>query len=130
MQDLLTITAVLIGGILLYRYHRAILNALGRFDARNIERRKQEIRDRYDPLAHFRHTFGVAEEQVEEISEVAMSDDRTGQPVTRYVFEGEMFATRGEAEKARAQSIGQKARGFYAELPTALRARRGDDKLN
>ena len=130
MQGLLEIAAVLIAGILIYRFHQPILAALARFDARNLERRRQEIRDRHDPLAHFRHTFDVAGEQVEEIGEVASTDARTGLSVTRYVFEGEMFATRDEAEKARAHSIAQKARGFYAELPSALRGRRGGDKLN
>ena len=48
--------------------------------------------------------------------------------MTRYIFQGETFATRNEAEKARAETIGQIARGFYAELPKALAAR-GNGKL-
>lgn len=129
MRDLLTITGFVLAAILIYRFHRPILAALARFDARNIERRRQEMRDRHDPVAHFRHTFDVAGEQVEDIHEITVSDARTAEPVTRYVFEGETFFTRGEAEKARAFSIAQRARGFYAELPAALRARRSD-KLN
>jgi hypothetical protein len=129
LQGLLTVTGFVLAAIAIYRFHRPILAALARFDARNVERRRQEFLDRRDPLAHFRHTFDVAGEQVEDIHEITATDTRTAQPVTRFVFEGESFSTRGEAEKARAQSIGSKARGFYAELPAALRARRSD-KLN
>ena len=63
-----------------------------------------------------------------ELTEVTVSDERTATPVTRYVFQGETFATRMEAEKARANIVGQIARGFYAELPKALAAR-GNGKL-
>ena len=129
MEGLLTVTAVLLAGILLYRFHRPILAALERFDARNRERRREEIRDRHDPLAHYKHTASVASEQIEEVSAFETQDERTGLPVTRYVFEGETFSTREEAEDARKQAILGKARGFYAELPAALRARRSD-KLN
>ena len=82
-----------------------------------------------DGSAHVRHTLKVAEEQVEEIVEIVQSDPRTGTPVTRYAFEGEIFAARAEAEKARAVKIGEIARGFYRELPAALAARRRDGRL-
>ena len=49
--------------------------------------------------------------------------------MTRYVFEGERYETRWEAEKVRAQKIGDIARGFYRELPAAL-AHRGKDRLH
>ncbi len=62
---------------------------------------EQEMRDRADSLAHFRHTLKLAEEQVEEVGEIDAIDERLGTPVTRYVFEGELFATRDEAEAAR-----------------------------
>ena len=71
---------------------------------------EEEISDRRDPVAHFKHTFRVAEEQVEEISEIEVPDARTGATVRRFVFEGEQFATRDEAEAARQQSIVAKAR--------------------
>jgi hypothetical protein len=50
--------------------------------------------------------------------------------VTRYVFEGEQFASRFDAERVRAEKIRAIARGFYVELPRALATRKSDDKLN
>jgi hypothetical protein len=57
-----------------------------------------------------------------------MPDARTGRPVARFLFAGEMFATRDEAEAARNEAIIAKAREFYVELPAAL-AYRGKGKL-
>lgn len=104
--------------------------AFRRFDAENRARIENERRDRGDAAAHVRHTIKVAEEQVEEIVEFQESDPRTGTPATRYVFEGEIFSTRAEAEKIRAQKIGDIARGFYRELPAALAARRRGEQLH
>ena len=126
MQDLIITAAFLVAVILLYRFRDPIFGALARFDARNRARRREEIQDRHDPLAHYKHTARVASEQVEEIGILETSDERTGLSVTRYLFEGEQFATREEAEAARRESILQKARGFYQELPAALQARRSD----
>ena len=56
-------------------------------------------------------------------------DERTGDPVTRYLFEGETFTSRDEAEAVRNEKIVAKAREFYMELPAALAAR-SKDKLN
>jgi hypothetical protein len=116
-------------GFLIYRYNRQVIVALRRFDRRNIERIQQEMDDKRDMLAHYRHTASVAEEQVEEVGEIDAIDERLGTPVKRYVFEGEIFATRDEAEAARQRSIIAKAREYYKELPAAL-ARRGKDRLN
>lgn len=124
MESLIATAAVIIGAILLYRFRAPVLSALRRFDERNLERINEEIRDRRDALAHFKHTFRVAEEQVEEISELPTHDPRTGLPVVRYVFEGEQYATRDEAEAARQRSIAGKARNFYKDLPAALAHRR------
>ena len=129
LEPLFTTTAIILVGILVYRFNRPILAALKRFDTRNRNRIEQEQRDRADSLAHFRHTLGRAEEQVEAISEIVVSDARTATPVTRYVFEGEQFVTRGEAERVRADKVRAMARGFYVELPAALAARRDDGKL-
>jgi len=41
-----------------------------------------------------------------------MGDERTGTPVTRYLFEGEQFATRAEAERVRADKVRSLARTF------------------
>jgi hypothetical protein len=129
MSRLITAAVILLAAIVVLRFWPRILARLKRFDADNIARIRQEQLDRTDQLAHFRHTMGTAEEQVEDISEIIELDPRTASSVTRYVFEGERFATRWEAEKVRAQKIGDIARGFYRELPAAL-AHRGKDRLN
>ena len=127
--NLITTTAFIIAGLLFYRFWPAILLRLKRFDDNNRARIEGEIRDRGDNLAHFRHTLRVAGEQVEEIAEVEVADIRTGQPVKRYLFEGERFATRHDAQHARESKVRALARSFYMELPSALAARKGDDKL-
>ena len=129
MSRLVTTAIFLLAAIILLRFWPRILAWLRQFDARNVARIRHEALDRADQLAHFRHTIGTAEEQVEDISEITELDPRTASSVTRYVFEGERFATRWEAEKVRAQKIGDIARGFYRELPAAL-AHRGKDRLH
>jgi len=129
MSRLFLTAALLLAAILIVRFWPRIRARLKQFDDDNIARIRQEQMDRGDQLAHFRHTLGRSEEQVEEIFEISELDPRTATAVTRYVFEGERFATRWEAEKARAQKIGDIARGFYRELPAAL-AHRGKDRLN
>jgi hypothetical protein len=126
----LTTTAVLIAAALaFYWLWPKLAAALKRFDDANRARIEDQIRERRDNLAHFRHTIGVAEEQVEEIVEVYETDPRTATPAKRFVFEGVWYATRDEAEQVRAQKIGDIARGFYRDLPAALAARKGDGKL-
>ena len=129
LYPLLQIAALIFVGLLVYRYHRPVLAVLRRFDRKNQSRKAQELRDRTDMLAHFRHTIARAEEQVEEVSEIAVADERTGTPVARFVFEGEQFATRGDAERVRDDKVRRLARDFYLELPAALAARREDGKL-
>jgi hypothetical protein len=130
LRDLLTTSAFIAVLLVIYRYRHDIMAALTRFDARNVKRIQDEQRDRSDPIAHFRHTLKVAEEQVEEVGEITVDDERTGTPVTRYVFEGEQFTSRFDAERVRAEKIRAIARGFYVELPRALAARQQDGKLN
>lgn len=129
MHDLIVTFLALVAGILVYRYHRDILAVLKRFDERNRARIEGEARDRSDSLAHFRHTLKLAEEQVEQVSEVRYSDSRTATPLVAYVFEGERFGSRAAAEHAREEKVRAKARAFYMELPLAL-ASRGDDRLH
>jgi hypothetical protein len=129
MIRLIGVSIVILAAIALHRFWPRIAAALKRFDADNIARIRQEQIDRSDQLAHFRHTVGVSEEQVEEVFEITELDPRTATAATRYVFEGERFATRSEAEKVRAQKVGDIARGFYRELPAAL-AHRGKDRIN
>jgi hypothetical protein len=122
-------TAVLVlAAILVYRFHRSILAALARFDARNTARKLEEARDRHDRLAHYKHTVKLAEEQVDAVAEITVPDERSGSPVSRFVFAGETFVTREDAEAARQEAIIAKAREFYVELPAAL-TRRGNGTL-
>lgn len=127
--NLTTTAAFIIAGLLFYRFWPGVLKRLQRFDAENRARIERERLDRSDSLAHFRHTLGIAEEQVEAVGEVELSDPRTATPVKRYTFEGEQFATRREAERAREDKVRALARRFYMELPAALSARKGDGKL-
>jgi hypothetical protein len=126
IRDLLVTTAIIIAGLVAYRYQHVVLDALRRFDARNVKRIADQERERNDPIAHFRHTLETAEEQVETVSEIAVSDPRTAMTVTRYVFEGEQFATRSDAERLRAEKVRAIARGYYMDLPIALSERRKD----
>ena len=130
LRDLLTTSAFITVMLVIYRFRHDIVAALARFDRRNVQRLADEQRDRSDPIAHFRHTLKVAEEQVEDVSEITIADERLGTPVKRFVFEGEQFATRFDAERVRAEKIRAIARGFYVELPRALAQRKQDDKLN
>ena len=127
-HSLYATAAMVLAAIVLYRFHKPILAALARFDASNLARKFEEARDRRDRLAHYRHTVRLAEEQVDDIVETVASDERTATPVTLFVFAGETFVTREDAEAARNAAILAKARDFYAELPAAL-SQRGDATL-
>jgi hypothetical protein len=116
----------IVAALAVYRWRHEIIGGLKRFDADNVRRIAEQERDKADPIAHYRHTLHTAEEQVEEVSEVVDSDARLGTPITRYLFEGERFATRTEAERARAEKIRAIARGYYMDLPVALSERRKD----
>ena len=129
MSDVYWTAALIFIGLLLYRFRAVWLGALKRFDDRNVARLEQEQMDRRDPVAHFRHTLAVAGEQVEEVQVIVEPDERTGDPVTRYLFNAEKFATREEAEEARNVVVVAKARIYYRHLPAALAARK-DDRLN
>jgi hypothetical protein len=125
--NIVAVALIVLVGIVLV--HPRVLGAFRRFDARTRERMATEREDRADALAHFRHTLRLAEEQVEEVSTVTVPDERTGIPVTRYLFDGETFMHEEDAAAMRADKMRAIARGFYMDLPAALRARREDDKL-
>ncbi|HSZ75425.1 MAG TPA: hypothetical protein VK779_11445, partial [Rhizomicrobium sp.] len=74
MRDLIATTIVILIAIAIYGYRARILARLKRFDAENVARKEQEMRDRADSLAHFRHTLKLAEEQVEAVNEIVESD--------------------------------------------------------
>jgi hypothetical protein len=109
--------------------HPRVLGAFRRFDASNRDKIAGEINDKRDSVAHFRHTLKLAEEQVEDVTAFTASDERTGQPVTRWLFEGETYMTERDARLAREDRMRTIARGFYMDLPAALRARKEDDRL-
>lgn len=128
--NLVNTTLLVVGGLLLYRFWPRIWQALQRFDAENHARIRQERDDRRDSSAHIRHAINIAAEQVEAVATIEERDPRTATQRTLFVFEGERYATRDEAEAARAEKIGTIARGFYHDLPRALVERRGKEKLN
>ncbi|MBV9992850.1 MAG: hypothetical protein JOZ72_16350 [Alphaproteobacteria bacterium] len=125
-SDLVTVTLVILAAILLTSPWS--LRQLRRFDQGNRERIEAETRDRRDTNAHFRHTLELAEEQVEDVSSITISDPRTGNPVKRWLFEGEQFMNEDDARAVRAEKLRAIAIGYYRELPAALAARE-DDKL-
>ena len=129
IANLITTALFVLVGILLVRFWPQISGAVNRFDAQVRERRAQEIRDRSDATAHFRHTLKLAEEQVDVVSSITVPDERTGQPVIRFLFEGETFASEEDAKCVREDKVRSIARRFYMDLPAALRARKGDDQL-
>ena len=101
MSNLIQMTLLILAALVVYRFRARILGALRRFDDRVAARRSEEMRDRQDHHAHYKHTLRLAEEQVEEVQTITVPDQRTAQPVTRYLFEGEQFATREDAEEVR-----------------------------
>ena len=105
LNDVIGTFLAVMAALALYRFRRPILARLQRFDQANVDRIAQQERDKIDPLAHFRHTLRTAEEQVEAVMPIIEPDERLGTPVTRYLFEGERFATRDEAERVRAEKI-------------------------
>src|SRR4051812_20251182 len=116
MYDLFSVILILFAVVLVSAFRYRILAALRRFEANNANRRAEEARALFDRYAHYRQTVRFAEEEVEDVAKLTLPDERTGQPVTRYVFLGEQFATRKEAEAARYAAIIDKAREFYKDL--------------
>lgn len=114
MENVLWMSGFILICLLAYRFG---LPRLKKFDQNNIARIEQQARDKADPNAHIRHALDVASEQVEEIQEIKVG------PVTHYLFEAQVFASREEAEEMRARRVGVVARRFYEELPTALASR-------
>jgi hypothetical protein len=129
VENIIGASLFVLACIAVYRFQRQIFGGLRRFDAENRARIEAQRKDRADATAHFRHTLGLAEEQVEPVSAITVSDERTATPVTRYLFEGETFADEREAKRAREDKVRAIARAFYMELPAALAARGSDGKL-
>ena len=124
ISNLLTLALILFGAAVIYGFRDRLLGALRRFEARNTRRRVEEARALMDRYAHYRQTLEFAEEQIEPVGTLTVSDSRTGEPVTRYVFLGEQYATRKEAEEARHVAVIEKAREFYIDLDRINLSRR------
>jgi hypothetical protein len=116
MWNLIVLAMIFCAAAALYYWRAPLLARLRRFDAANAARRRAEIEARYDPLAHYRETLRLADEQVEPISELREADPRTGQEVTLYLFLATRYARREEALAAREEAIAEAARAFYADL--------------
>jgi hypothetical protein len=123
MSNLLTVILIFFCGVLIYAFRRRILEPLRRFEARNARRRTEEARALYDNQAHYRQTVEFAEEEIEEVTKITVPDERTGEPVIRYLFLGDQYATRNEAEAVRFTAVIEKAREFYKDLDRIYLAR-------
>jgi hypothetical protein len=116
MSNLISIVVVFLAGILIYGFRRHIAQRLRSFEARNAKRRAEEARALFDKYAHYRQTVQFAEEEIEEVTKITVPDARTGEPVARYLFLGEHYGTRTEAEAARFTAVIERAREFYKDL--------------
>jgi hypothetical protein len=116
MSNLLSLALIFLGAALLYAFRNRVIGVFKRFEARNAARRAEEVRALMDRYAHYRQTVQFAQEQVEEVAKVMVADERTGEPVSRYLFLGAYYADRKEAEAARHAAVIEKAREFYVDL--------------
>src|SRR5450432_996128 len=101
MSNLLSVILIFFCGVLIYAFRRRIIEPLRRFEARNARRRTEESRALYDNHAHYRQTVEFAQEEIEEVAKISVPDEHTGEPVVRYLFLGDQYATRKEAEAVR-----------------------------
>jgi hypothetical protein len=122
--NLVSLLTVFIAGALLYRFREPVLGVFRRFEARNAARRMEEFRALTDRDAHYRQTIALAEEQVESVAKIMVWDERTGEPVQRYLFLGETYADLKDAEAARYREVISKAREFYIDLDRVFLSRR------
>ena len=129
MRDLVILVGFFVVLATLYKFRARIFLALHRFDSRNAMRRYEEMRDRHDRFAHYKHTVRMAEEEVEEVMPIEVQDERTGEPVRRFLFLGTQYATHNEAEMARRAAVMAKARDFYLDLDNLWLGRRAHSKL-
>ncbi len=116
MQNLIGIFVFLCAAAVLYRVREPILRRLRHFDAANTARADAQRRERHDRFAHYRHAVMQGLEELETVSEVTVPDERTGQPVKRFRFLAEDYATREDADRARMSMALDKARAFYADI--------------
>ena len=123
MSDLITVAIVLSAALLAFAAYKPVLAALRRFEAKNAERRLQEYKSAMDRYAHYRQTVQFVDEQIEPVTRVTVADERTGEPVTRYVFLGTQYGTLKDAEAARYAVVVEKSREFYVDLDRVFLSR-------
>jgi hypothetical protein len=116
LENLAGIVLIFLTGAMLYRFRTSVLAPFRRFEARNAQRRADEARALFDRHSHYRHTLEIAEEQVETVEKIRVPDERTGEPLERFLFLGVQYATLDEAEAVRRGEIIGKAREFYIDL--------------
>ena len=119
IENVLLICLIFIAAAAAYRWRKALLAPLRRFDQRNAARIREQAEARGDPNAHYKETLRLAEEQVEEIIETPDTE-----PLKRFYFDGEEFDRREDAEAARRAKVVAIARGFYVDLDTIYLGRR------
>jgi hypothetical protein len=124
ISNLISLLAVFIAAALLYRFRARVIGAFRRFEARNAARRMEELRALIDRDAHYRQTVALADEQVEPVTKITVRDERTGEPLQRYVFLGEIYAELKEAESVRYRAVISRAREFYIDLDRVFLSRR------
>jgi hypothetical protein len=124
MSNLVQVVLILSGVLAAVALYKPVLRALRKFEERNAERRMQELKSAMDAYSHYRQTMEFVEEQIEPVSTLTVRDERTGEPLTRYVFLGVWYAARQEAEAARYAAIVEKAREFYVDLDRVFLSRR------
>jgi len=124
IADLIRVALILTGVLAAFALYRPVLRALRRFESRNAERRMQELKSAMDAYAHYRQTLEFVEEQIEPVSTVTVPDERTGEPVKRYVFLGTWYDSRSDADAARYAAVVEKAREFYIDLDRVFLSRR------
>jgi hypothetical protein len=116
MQNLFWFLLLFFAAGIVYRRRVSLIGALRRFDARNAARQREQLLQRVHPDAHYAETLRVANEEIEQVTEVQAPDARTGIMLPRYLFGGVEYVSREDAEEARLLAVADKARAFYAEL--------------
>lgn len=90
-----------------------VLAALRRHDQRRRDADLRAYFDRMNPNAHFRQTVDQIGEETPAVEPFATTEDKRDK---RAVWNGEIYASREDAEAARWRHIITQARAFYIDL--------------
>jgi hypothetical protein len=122
--------AVLLGMIAWRIWGERVRAALRRFDQRRRDADLQACFDRMNPNAHFRQSVDQISDATPAVEPFATAE---GAADPRAVWNGEIYATREEAEAARWRHVITEARMFYIDLDRAynnrIRSRARGDTL-